>query len=139
MDLDNLCIEGKIKEEIFAQIGNSDYEPKNYTYVKFLNRELFEKKIKDSSLVITHSGVGSIITAINADKPVIVYPRLSKYHEHVDNHQLEIAEAFVRKNFVLLCGENDNLCNLIDEARKRHFEKYVSQTDKIIDIVRNSI
>ena len=138
-EVDNLCETKQIQEEVFAQIGHSDYKPKHYEYVDFLERDAFEEKIKESSLVITHSGVGSIITSIQSGKPVIVYPRLSKYKEHVDDHQLEIAEAFAKKNYVLCCDENDSLIEMIKKSRGYVFEYYSSSTDYIIKIISEFI
>ncbi len=134
--MDQLCAEGKIKEEVFAQIGQSDYRPKNYNFITFMDEKTFEEKIKQSSLVITHSGVGSIMTALKYRKPVIIFPRLYKYKEHVDNHQLEIAEVFAKKNYVLCCNEEDDLYSLIYEAKTHSFNTYNSSQGKIIDLVR---
>ena len=96
--IDEQIENGKIKEKVFAQIGNSSYQPKNYEYKEFLDKEEFNKKIKASKLIITHSGVGTIIASINENKPVIVVPRLKKFGEHVDDHQLQIAESFSKKS-----------------------------------------
>ncbi|MCI8427287.1 MAG: glycosyl transferase [Lachnospira sp.] len=137
--LDKLCENKTITEEIFAQIGHSNYHPKNYLYTNFLDRLVFEKKMKDSSLVITHGGVGSIITAINEKKPIIVFPRLKKYKEHVDDHQLEIARAFSKKNYVLCCEHTIDLEKMIEKAYQHQFDIYVSSTEKIVAIVKNAL
>ena len=108
---------------IFVTLGTQKFQ---------LNRLL---KQLDKYIVIAHSGVGSIIRAINSNKPVIVYPRLAKYREHIDDHQLEIAYAFSVKNYVLCCGEEDDLLEKIEESRTHHFEKYVSQREKIVGII----
>lgn len=134
-EMDELVGSGRISEEVFAQTGHSDYQPKHYSFVDFLDKPEFEKKIKESSLVITHSGVGSIITAIQSQKPVIVYPRLVKYNEHVDDHQLEIAEAFKKKNFVLCCDEKEDLEDLIAEAKTHSFDVYHSSTAQMLQVV----
>lgn len=139
IQLDELCKKGEIEEEVYAQIGHSDYLPKHYAYTDFLNRDEFEEKVRGCSLVITHSGVGSIITAMQDGKPVIVFPRLSKYKEHVDDHQCEIAEAFSKKNYVLLCGENDDLAEMITKAESHRFDRYVSSTGKVIEIVKDAV
>lgn len=133
--LDQYVEEGKLQEEILAQIGYSDYLPKRYQYVDFLDKEDFDKTIEKADVVISHSGVGSIITAMNANKPVIVYPRLAKYREHVDDHQLEIAHAFAKKKYVLCCDEEDSLLEKIKQSRTFQFEKYVSQREKIVAII----
>ena len=127
---------GEINEEVFAQIGNSDYIPTNYKFKDFLNKDEFEDYIKKADLVITHSGVGTIISAININKPVIVVPRLAKYVEHVDDHQLQIAESFSKKKLVISNGEDIN--KLIDNiilAKEYKFDTYVSSNEKIQKII----
>lgn len=137
--MDRYISSGVIKEEVFAQIGFSDYLPKHYDYVEFLDKADFEAKIQEADLVIAHSGVGTIINAINAGKPVIVFPRLSKYKEHVDDHQKDIAYAFSKKKFVLFCEEENDLIDIIEKSRTFHFEHYVSQRKRIVNLVENFI
>jgi UDP-N-acetylglucosamine transferase subunit ALG13 len=91
--LDQLKEDGSLTEEVVAQTGHSDYKPRYYSYTCFFDKETFENYIADCDLLITHSGVGTIIAGLNHRKPVIVFPRLQKYQEHVDDHQLEIANA----------------------------------------------
>lgn len=135
--IDELVGNGTIKEEVFAQKGHSDYLPQNYTAIDFLQKEEFESKIEECSLLITHSGVGTILAGINHCKPVIVFPRLKKYKEHVDDHQLDIANAFQKKSLVLMCGEDDDMAKLIELSRVTKFEKYVSHRDNMIGIINN--
>lgn len=84
-------------------------------------RESFENHIKNCDLLIAHSGVGAIITGSKYGKPVIVIPRLAKYKEHVDDHQVQIAEAFASENLILKCEEGDNIEVLINKALKHKF------------------
>ena len=133
--LDQYVEKGIIKDKIIAQIGYSDYLPKRYEYVEFLNKEEFDSMIQKADVVISHSGVGSIISALNAKKPVIVYPRLAKYREHIDDHQMEIAYAFSKKNYVLCCNEDDDLLELLNKCRTYSFASYVSQREKIVGII----
>lgn len=134
-EMDRLCGSGKIVDEVFAQKGYSDYQPLHFECIDFIDKDEFDRKIMESRLVITHSGVGSIITAIQSRKPVIVYPRLSKYKEHVDDHQLEIAEAFKKKNYVLCCNDGDDLYELVNKALKHSFNVYDSSTENILKLV----
>lgn len=127
---------GEINEEVFAQIGNSDYLPTNYKFKKFLNKDEFEECITKADLIVTHSGVGTIISAININKPVIVVPRLARFGEHVDDHQLQIAESFSKKKLVISNGEDiNNLINNIDLAKKYKFDTYISSNEKIQKII----
>lgn len=88
-----------------------------------------------SDLVITHSGVGTIINAINLKKPIIVFPRLKMYKEHVDNHQLEIAKAFAVNSYVICFEEGDDLFTLIQKSKNFEYKKYVSGNEKIIKCI----
>ena len=101
----------------------------------FVGVDDFEKLVSDADIVIAHGGVSSIITAIKQCKPVIVCPRLAKYAEHVDDHQREIARAFAKKGFVLCCDEGDDLISLIELCKDFQFQEYVSQKDKISQII----
>lgn len=134
-EIDGLIETGGITQEVIAQIGHSDYEPKNYKYYKFIDKEQFDELVDQARVVITHSGVGSIVTALQAKKPVVIYPRLAKYNEHVDDHQLEIAEAFERKKYVICRHENDTLPQILRRCRNYPFQEYVSSKNTIINMV----
>ncbi|RLG69390.1 MAG: hypothetical protein DRO07_02400, partial [Candidatus Iainarchaeum archaeon] len=66
--LDRLVAGKKIKGKLFAQIGNSSYEPKNFPFKKFLKPEEYEREMKRADIVISHAGAGSIITALKYEK-----------------------------------------------------------------------
>lgn len=70
--VDKLC-EKKIicGEDVFAQIGYSDYVPQNYRYNNFLDREEFSMEMGKADIVITHGGTGAIIGAVKKEKKVI--------------------------------------------------------------------
>lgn len=137
--IDNLFDEGKINEPVYAQIGNSDYRPKNFEYGLFLDKNEFENKIKNCDVLITHSGVATIIAGLKNDKKVIVVPRLSKYGEHVDDHQVQIAQSFSEQNYVLMYTENDKLDSLINEAKCHDFAKYISQRKQMVKAISDYI
>lgn len=112
-ELDKLCDEDVIKEEIFAQIGTSTYKPKNFDYKDFISQEEFLENVKKSSFVITHGASGSIMKALNADKKVIAVTRLEKYGEHINDHQIQNNEAFGSNGYVLPVFEMDELKDAI--------------------------
>lgn len=134
--LDKLIANGEIQEEVFAQIGHSDYRPQNYDFEQFLNNNEFDEKIRKSDLLITHSGVATIIAGLKHDKPVIVVPRMEKFGEHVDDHQVQIAESFSEQNFIMMCGEKDDLGEIIQLSRTYAFSKYFSQRELMMKTIR---
>lgn len=133
--IDDLIKDGVIVEEVFAQIGNSDYVPTHYQFEYFLDKDSFENKIAQCDLLVTHGGVSTIIAGVERQKPVIVFPRLAKYREHVDEHQLQIANSFSKMNYVCVCDDEEKLAELIDESRNHHFEKYVSQRKRMVGLI----
>lgn len=139
IEIDRLIEEGKITEEVVAQIGNSTYKPKNFKSFEFLDKESFDLMVAKADKLVTHSGVGTIITALSANKPVIVFPRLCKYKEHVDDHQLDIAKAFEKKKYVLCCYEGDLLEDKLNEMQHFEFDKYISEREKMVNIIDSFI
>ena len=113
-----------LSEDIYIQKGHSDYVPKNCAYADFMDADEYNKKIAECSILITHAGVGTIITGINCGKPIIVVPRKNRYAEHVDDHQSQIAKAFSSKGCVLCCEEVSELKDYIDKARTFDFKPY---------------
>jgi len=98
---------GIIKEEIFAQIGTSTYQPKHFEYRDFLSQEEFQEKVNAADIVISHGASGSIMKALNAGKKVIAVTRLEKYGEHINDHQIQNNEAFAANKYVLAVFEHD--------------------------------
>ena len=98
VEIDRLIDEGKIIDEVFAQIGASDYKPKNFEYKDFLTQDEFKDYMKKADLVITHAGTGAIVTALKNDKLVIAIPRLARFGEHVDDHQIQLIDEFKELN-----------------------------------------
>ena len=111
-------------EDFFVQMGNSTYVPKNCGSKDFMDAAAYNKKISECSMLITHAGVGTIISGLSLGKPVIVVPRQNKFKEHVDDHQCQIAEAFSSKGLVLCCMDVDKLPEYIEKAKTYEFKPY---------------
>lgn len=134
--IDELVEKKQIEDDIFAQIGYSDYKPKNYKYKDFLDRGEFKDAMGKSDIVITHGGTGAIVGAIKQGKKVIAVPRLAKYEEHVDDHQLQIIGQFTQMNLIKSINDMCELKDALEEVKVMKFKKYVSNTlavEKSID------
>lgn len=131
--VDSQVAEGKIRDDIFAQVGDSDYVPMNYNYKDFLNRDEFIEWQCKADIVITHGGTGAIIGAVKKRKKVIAVPRLAKYGEHVDDHQLQLIEQFKDLNLIYECLDCDSIWKAIEIVKTMEFKEYISNTNRIID------
>lgn len=134
--VDDLVAEGHL-DNVFAQVGHSDYVPQNYEYKDFLSKDAFQDCVRDCDLLITHSGVATIITGLKMEKPIVVVPRLSKFAEHVDDHQLQIAKSFSEQNFVMMCQNADDLAQIVTQAKNYQFAPYVSQRQQVTKTIRD--
>lgn len=129
----------QLTEPVFVQKGYSDYSPKYLETVDFLNSEEFKNQIDKSELIITHGGTGAIINSIKKRKKVIAIPRLSKYGEHVDDHQIEIVKQFDEMELICPCYDVGELINKIEIAKNTTFNTYQSNTDAILNDISSYI
>jgi UDP-N-acetylglucosamine:LPS N-acetylglucosamine transferase len=89
--LDQLIEGGKLPSSVFAQIGHSEYVPRNYRYVRFLPHSQLIDAIRASDLVITHDGAGSMREALGLGKRTLVFPRRSRSGELAYQSRSELA------------------------------------------------
>lgn len=85
-------IAGELDEQVVMQVGSTDYEPKNCDYFKFMPRNGIDDFYAGARVVVCHAGGGSILTALEHNKPLVLVPRMKSYGEVFDDHQLEIAK-----------------------------------------------
>ena len=130
--LDEQILQGKITDPVFAQTGYSDYQPKKYEYKNFLSRDEFSEAEDVSDIVISHGGSGAIIGALKKRKKVIAIPRLAKYGEHVDDHQLQLLEQFKDLDMIYTCLNCDDIWRAINEVKTTDYKIYQSNTMSIV-------
>ena len=99
--IDELINKKVIDEKVLVQAGYTKYESKNMRIFDLIPQEELERYQEQADLIITHGGVGSIISSIKKGKKVIAVPRLHKYQEHVNDHQKQIVESFDKKGYII--------------------------------------
>ena len=130
---------GNIKDKVVVQAGCTEYDSKDMEIFDLIDRDKFSELIKECDLLITHGGVGSILTGLKNNKKVIVAPRLKEYKEHTNNHQLEIIEKFTNTGLVLPLYDFDSLDKVLKDVKKFKPKKYVSNTDNMIKLIEDYI
>lgn len=73
---------------VLAQIGNGRYEPVHARFVRLMPPADYARAVAEAQLFVAHAGMGSIITAIQSGKPLLMLPRLQSLGEHNTDHQL---------------------------------------------------
>ena len=100
--IQNLINKKVIKEKVVVQAGcTKDFNSKDMEIFDLIPMDEFDKLISECDILITHGGVGSIITGLKNNKKVIAIARLKKYGEHTNDHQLQIIEKFANSGLIL--------------------------------------
>lgn len=129
-----------IKEEVIVQAGySSDYKSKNMKIFDLIPMDEFDELIKKSSLIITHGGVGSIITGLKNKKVVIAVPRLAQYNEHINDHQLQIIDNFNKSGYILSLTDMKEFPKILEESKKFKPKSYKSNNKKFIELIEQEI
>lgn len=140
--LDELIENKVIDEKVLVQSGYTKYESKNMKIFDLIPQEELERYQQQADLIITHGGVGSIISSIRKDKKVIAVARLHKYHEHVNDHQKQIVELFDKKGYVIGINDVNELEKAIIKAQNFIPVKYDTskkENSKILKIIEEYI
>lgn len=100
---------GLIRDEVFAQIGQTKTVPRHIESTDVLDKDTFGEKIERASSIISHAGMGSITMALTNNKPLLVMPRLKRFGEHVNDHQLGTAKKFEELGCVVVAYSEEEL------------------------------
>lgn len=120
---------------VVFQIASGNYIPINHTYFTF--RDDFDSYIKDSDIVITHAGAGSVYSLLEMGKKVIVIPNLQR----VDKHQKELARFVEMNDYAYVAWNLEQIDSLINSIEDKHFKVYnkdsFNKVDEINRIINN--
>lgn len=125
---------GNIKDKVIVQSGFTKFSSKNMEVIDLMPMDEFKKNIQTCDILITHGGVGTILDGLKLGKKIIAFPRLSKYKEHANDHQVQIIDEFYNCGYILT-GEVDDLVSLIKDSKKFKPKKYKSNNTKFNDLI----
>lgn len=137
--VDMLIDNGIITEEVYGQIGESNYIPRNYKFQKFMNSDEFKEYQEKADIIISHAGTGSLVSSLKLKKQVISVPRLEKYEEHTDDHQLQVSKALSQEGYLFEVLDITKLGETINMARVNPIKKKYDKESKIIPLITNFI
>ncbi|MEE0699704.1 MAG: PssE/Cps14G family polysaccharide biosynthesis glycosyltransferase [Bacilli bacterium] len=130
---------GSIKEKVIAQTGCTKFEDEKIKTFDFVSKEELQSLMDKASVIITHGGVGIITECINKGKKVIVVPRLKKYKEHTNDHQLQITKEFADKGYVLPLYDTSRLSKALRDIKGFKPVKYESNNEHFKESIKNYI
>ncbi|MEY9753243.1 glycosyltransferase [Bradyrhizobium yuanmingense] len=105
----------RARSDVFAQIGPSNYPFKHIRAERFIDPSRFKSCVEAASVVIAHAGMGSIITALELGKRIIVMPRRASLGEHRNDHQIATAKQFAAQGRIEVAFEERELTDKLDQ------------------------
>lgn len=136
--LDKEIQKGLIKD-VVVQAGFTKYKSKRMKIFDYVSKEDFNKYMSECDLLITHAGVGSIFTALKYNKKVMAMPRLSKYHEHTNDHQKDIIKEFTKQGYILSFNNSKEFEREYKKLKEFKPNKYKSNTENMIKLISDFI
>jgi beta-1,4-N-acetylglucosaminyltransferase len=127
----------RLPQPVTIQYGNNDFSCNTCQAVAFMNMEQFAQTLTAATVVVMHAGVGSIIHALRVGKVPVVVPRLAKYRELIDDHQLEIAQSLEGDGKVILVLDVEKLESAVQEAlaRQADLERRPAVQPRLIGLI----
>lgn len=118
--------------QVVAQIGESVNNIQRPQTEVFEYSDNFAEYITNCDILITHGGVGSIMGGLKHGKKVIVIPRIAKYGEHVDDHQLEVTNKLANEGFIYYMHREENINQVLSNVMNTDFKPYISNTANFV-------
>lgn len=104
---------------VFAQIGNSELKPKHLKFVDSLTPDEFRDAVRKAEVIVAHAGMGSVLTAMEFGKPLVVLSRLGALQETRNDHQVATAKWLSTKPGVYVAMNEAELGGAIERARNQ--------------------
>src|SRR5262245_24804860 len=100
--------------DVFAQIGPTDHEPRHVAWTRFMEPAEFRRRVAESRAVVAHAGMGTILTALELARPILVMPRRGDRMETRNDHQVATAERFLALGRVQVARDEVELVEQLD-------------------------
>ena len=137
--VDKLVGNGELVDRVFAQIGSSSYLPQHYEYRRYLSADEFRQYQMEADLIITHGGTGAIIGALKLGKQVIAFPRLARYGEHTDDHQLQVSTVLAEAGYLKCVVDENDLLPTILQLKKEPIQLKYSRESMVQETIMRFI
>ncbi len=97
------------RTDVFAQIAEGAYSPKHVEFTRFVDPAEFKRLTREARLIVAHAGMGSIISALELGKPIVVMPRQGSLRETRNDHQVPAARHFGEQGYVIVAADEHEI------------------------------
>ncbi len=120
---------GAGSERVLAQVGIGGAQYRHVECVEQLSPDGFRTAMTEARVVIAHAGMGTILAALEFEKPLLVMPRRAALGEQRNDHQLATATRFAERGLVTVAYDEHDLAGYLDrldELEARSHEESTS-------------
>jgi len=133
--------EANARSDFFAQIGAGEYEPHAMPWTRFLPADEFRRRAAESELVVSHAGMGTILTCLELGVRLLVMPRRASLRETRNEHQLATVRHLKQKNLVAVADDEESLWRLLDHMDELACAARIARSAEgpLVDLLRGFI
>ena len=106
------------RHDVFAQIGRGAWLPRFIRFAAMLEPAKFKERLADSQFVVGHAGMGTILSALQISKPILVMPRRGHLGETRNDHQIDTARHLLALGRVNVAFDENELYQLLDRLEE---------------------
>ncbi len=132
------AIAAETGEKTIIQTGLGKTLPQHCEHFDFKPREEAMALQRESRIIICHAGIGSVIDALEAGRPLLVVPRLKRFREHNNDHQVDLARAVQARGWGRMILDTNDLDEACAQPPPAH-KNYTPDKPRLIDAVRETI
>lgn len=124
--------------DVLAQIGETDFVPKAMRWVNVMAPEIYLEHVDACDFLIGHAGMGTVITAAERGKPLLVMPRRGHLRETRNDHQVATARWLAERPGLIVAMDEDEISTRLAAmlAQGEHEKASDSATNQLVAAVR---
>ena len=131
--------DGTITDKVVVQAGHTEFKSSDMEIFSFIPTDRFAEYLERADVIITHGGVGTIMTALKEKKIILGAARLPQYGEHQNDHQIQLLEAFDREGYLIYMKDLSDISPYLKQAETFQPKPYQSNTSAFIGKLQNWI
>lgn len=78
--------------------------------------DAYDRHIRQADMIVGHAGIGTILSAGRAGKPLVLLPRRASMNEHRNEHQLATAASLGQRQGIHVARDEAHLEALMTES-----------------------
>ncbi len=142
--VDEWCGDRELGDHVFGQITDrAEYSPKHFRAVASLAPAEYAERFEAATCIISHAGMGSIITALSKQKPIVILPRRGHLQETRNDHQFATMQRFQSRPGIHAAADETELGSVLDQVMNGDATAASGISpfaeDQLIEAVRNFI